>query len=132
MIQGWTVNPWWFIHKMYFKFHNPVTLTEITLAKVLLNWNTLKHLSNFWSGQSLLDYDRLLTSTWLYPATFLTSWIRNSSSPAPKHSELLASHCCSLRSEEHLCPYPIGITLNSRVIQNGHIRCESYSTCMPY
>ena len=67
-----------------------------------------------WSGQSHLDTHTKKSSTWLHPASFLTPWIRNSSSPVPKYSELLASHRGGLRSKGHLCPYSFGIALDSR------------------
>ena len=70
-----------------------------------------------WSGQFHLDSRIDFTSTWLCTEIFWF-WIKNSSSLALKHSELLASHRGDLRSERHLYPYPFGITLDSRVLQS--------------
>ena len=73
-------------------------------------------------------FHTVFTSTWLCSEVFHL-WIRNSVSPAPKHSELLASHRGDLRSEGHLYPYPSRATLDSRVLSSwSHsVRCTPTS-----
>ena len=78
-----------------------------------------------WKGQSHLDPYIDFTSTWLYPVAFCHC-IRNSDSPAPRHSEFLASHYGYLRSEGHLCPYTSRKTLDSRMLS----RCVTCSVTM--
>ena len=79
-----------------------------------------------WSGQFHLDSRTDFTSTWLCSKTFW-SWIKNLDSPAPKHSELLASLHGDLRSEGHLYPYPFGVTLDSIMLWSwSHsVKCTS-------
>ena len=91
--------------------------TRTTLTKILLNWNTVMHHLQFYLERSISSWLVLdFTSTWLYPEIFRHQ-IRNSDSLALKHSELLVSHQGSLRSEEHIYPYLIRATLDSRVLQ---------------
>ena len=78
--------------------------------------------------QSHLDSYTDVISTWLYPKIF-HHWIKNSSSPISKHSELFASHHGDLRSERYLYPYPLQATFDSRVLHSWSrlVRCTSTS-----
>ena len=81
-------------------------------------------------GQSHLDSCTHLKSTWLYPKIFY-HWIKNSVSPTPKYSELLASHRGDLRSEGYLNPYPSGAILDSRVLCSWSCSVMIYSYISP-
>ena len=65
--------------------------------------------------QSYLDPHIDFICTWLYPIAFCHC-IKNSDSPIPKHSELLASHYSDLKSEGHLYPYVSWVALDSRML----------------
>ena len=67
-----------------------------------------------WSGQSYFYSHTDFTNTWWYLEIF-HHYIRNIGSPAPKHSELLASHRGDLRSEGYLYSYSSRATFGSRV-----------------
>jgi hypothetical protein len=58
--------------------------------------------------------------------------IRNSGSPAPKYSELPASHRGSLRSKGYLYPYPIRVTLDSRVLRSWSRSVKCTPTFHPH
>ena len=68
-----------------------------------------------WRNQFYLDPYIDFTSTWLYLIVF-HHCIRNVDGPAPKHSELLASHYDDLRSERCLYLYTLWADLDSRVL----------------
>ena len=70
-------------------------------------------------------------STWLYPKIF-HHWSKNLDNPVSKHSELLASHRGSLRSEEHLYSYPIRATIDSRVLRSWSCLVKYTPILHPY
>ena len=107
-----------------------VTLARFTLAKEFLSWNISIHSYFTRRGQSRLDSQLTTTSTWLHPETF-RHWIRNPGSLVPKYSELLASHCCDLRFEEHICPYLLETSLDSRVFRVGSRSARMYTYISP-
>ena len=84
--------------------------------------------------QSHLDPHTDFTSTWLYPVVF-RHCIKNLSSSAPKHSELLANHYDDFRSEGHLYLYFASSTWQQNAQQVSHLFSDDVSlhlTCMPY
>ena len=84
-----------------------------------------------WRDQPHLDPHTDFVSIWLYPVAFCHC-IKNSNSPAPKHSEFFANHYDDLRSERHLYPYASWVALDSRML-NKWVTCSvmMYSNILP-
>ena len=118
---------------MYLNLINLVTLHEDCPSQglTILKHKVFSPIS--WSHQFYLDSRTDFTSTWLCAEIF-RSWIRNSGSPAPKYSELLASHRGDRRLEGHLYPYPFEVTLDSKVLWSwSHsVKYTPTFTCIPY
>ena len=107
-------------------------LIKTTLAKVLLNWNTVMHHLQFYLERSIPSWLTLRLHKYLTVPKNLHHRIKNLDSLTSKHNELLASHQGSLKSEGHIYPYPIRATLNSRVLWKWSRSVKYTPTYYPY
>ena len=104
----------WIIHPLYistFQIHH-MDYPSQDFTKLKYS-NALSPI--IWRSQSHFDSHIDFASTWLYPVVF-HHYIKNVDSLIPKHNELLANHHGDLRSEEHLCLYPLWASFDSRVL----------------
>ena len=108
-------------------------LTRTTLVKILLNWNTVMHHLQFYLKWSIPSWLALRLHKYLtVPKKIFRYRIKNSDSLTSKHSELLASHQGSLKSERHMYPYTIRVTFDSRVLWKWSYSVKCTSINHPY